>query len=77
MLGVAESPVANEVGSGLATWSGRPWLRAIAPLIENLLRTWRRAATERRWGGLAAWAVQATFWVVFLLSNWKRWKQET
>ncbi len=33
------------------------------------------AATERRWGGLAAWAVQATLWVVFLLSNWKRWKQ--
>ena len=33
------------------------------------------AATEGRWGGLAIWAVQATFWVVFLLSNWKRWKQ--
>ncbi len=35
------------------------------------------AATERRWGGVAAWAGQATFWVLFLWFSWKRWKQES
>ena len=35
------------------------------------------AATERRWGGVATWAGQATFWVLFLWFSWKRWKQES